>query len=57
MAANYINILIGLKPSGVEWLNQIAAQVGCPRTRVIRAALGVAKAHQDELIKRLEEAL
>lgn len=55
MASDYFKLLLRLRMSGVEWLDQVAEESGRSRSEVIRASLGVAKAHETELIERLKQ--
>lgn len=55
MPSETFQLLLRLRPSGVAWLDRLAEETGRSRSEVIRQALGVAKAHEKELLARLDE--
>lgn len=44
-----------IKPAGRDWLDTLAHKYHLDRSKVIRHALAVARSHEPELKKRLEE--
>lgn len=46
---------VRLAERGREWLDDLAAEYHVTRTDVVRNALAVAKVHEKDLRKRLEE--
>lgn len=50
-------IMLRLKPSGLQWLDKVAADTGCTRSAVIRQALATARRHETELVSALKEQM
>ena len=56
MSDSRVTLSIRIRPSSVQWADELAAEHGIPRAEVLRYALGIAKTHEKELIEVLKRA-